>query len=196
MPGNAGFTKSDGAGGVIQQQRRMAGARKNHAQRVRAEAAIFAAERGDHHVANHVYEMDRDHSGGGALFRPVADAANMMRIAQRHGGHTVLFRLLNTDLHGFMGHDLAEAAVAVQRDNRTRVLHHAGVAVELQIALRVGSYVARDHAYAVGVMPGQVGGNQMVGDKRRFGGGASHMGEKGFNKMMQIRGLEAMSCLH
>ncbi|SVM48987.1 Uncharacterised protein [Klebsiella pneumoniae] len=108
----------------------------------------------------------------------------------------MLFRLLNTDLHGFMGHHLAEAAVAVQRDHRARVFHDAGVAIELEITLRVGAYVAWDHADAVGIVPGQVGGNQVVGDKRRFGGGASHVGEKGFNKVMQIRGLEAMSCLH
>ena len=174
----------------------MAGAREHHAQRVSTEAAVFPTERGDHHVANDVNEMDRDHSGGRALFRPVADAANMVRIAQRHGGHTVLSGFLNADLHGFMGHHLAEAAVAVQRDHRARVLHHAGVAIELEITLRVGAYVAWDHADAVGIVPGQVSGNQMVGDKRCFGEGASHMGEKGFNKLMQIRGLEAMSCLH
>ena len=95
MPGDAGFTKGDGAGGVVQQQRRMARAGKHHAQRVGAEAAVLPAERGDHRVADDADEVNGDQPGGGALFGPVADASDVMRIAQGDSRHTMLLRLFN-----------------------------------------------------------------------------------------------------
>ena len=95
VPGDTGFTKGDGAGGVVQQQRRMARAGKHHAQRVSAEAAVFSAERGDHRVADHADEVNGDQPGGGALLRPVADASDVMRIAQGDSRHAVLLRLFD-----------------------------------------------------------------------------------------------------
>ena len=38
---------------------------------------------------------DRDQPGGGALFGPVADASDVMRIAQGDSRHTMLLRLFN-----------------------------------------------------------------------------------------------------
>ena len=67
-----------------------------------------------------------------------------------------------------MGDHLAEAGVAVEGDHGAGVFGDRGVAVELQKAAGVGFDIAWDHPDAMGVMPGQVGGDQMVGDQRRF----------------------------
>ena len=96
VPGDAGFSKGDGAGGVVQQQRRMALSRKHHAQGVGAEATVFSAERSDHRVADYADEVNGDQSGGGALLGPVADAPDVMRIAQGDSRHAVLLRLFDT----------------------------------------------------------------------------------------------------
>ena len=60
----------------------------------------------------------------------------------------------------------------------------------------MGAHVARDHPDAVGIVAGEVGGNQMVGDEGRFAGGAAEVAEKGNDKLMQIRSLKAMSGRH
>ncbi len=73
----------------------MARAGKHHAQRVGAEAAVLPAERGDHRVADDADEVNGDQPGGGALFGPVADATDVMRIAQGDSRHTMLLRLFN-----------------------------------------------------------------------------------------------------
>ncbi len=95
MPGDAGFAKGDGARGVIQQQRGAMLTWKYHAQRIGAEAAVFATERCHHRIADNVNEMDGNKPSGRALFRPVTDAPDVMRIMQRHGGQPVLARFLD-----------------------------------------------------------------------------------------------------
>ena len=47
-------------------------------------------------------------------FGKVADAAQVVRAAQGHGAHAVLFGALNAHLHGLHAGDLAVAALAVQ----------------------------------------------------------------------------------
>lgn len=62
----------------------------------------------------------------------------------------------------------AEAGVAVEGDHGAGVFGHRGVAVELQKTTGVGFDVAGDHPDAVGVMPGKIGGDQMVRDEGGF----------------------------
>ncbi|VGP87803.1 hypothetical protein SB00610_04281 [Klebsiella quasipneumoniae subsp. similipneumoniae] len=67
-----------------------------------------------------------------------------------------------------MGDYLAEAGVAVEGDHGAGIFGDRGVAVELQKTAGMGFHIAWDHPDAMGVMPGQVGGDQVVGDQRRF----------------------------
>ena len=45
MPGDAGFAKCNGAGGVIKQQREIIFTRENHTERIGAKAAVATVER-------------------------------------------------------------------------------------------------------------------------------------------------------
>ena len=77
-----------------------------------------------------------------------------------------------------MGDHLAEAGVAVEGDHGAGVFGHRGVAVELQKTTGVGFHVAWDHPDAVGVMPGKIGGDQMVCDEGGFPWGTAEMGKQ------------------
>ena len=48
-----------------------------------------------------------------------------------------------------MGNYLTKACVAVECHYRAGVLHHAGMAVKLQMTLSMGTQVARDHPHPV-----------------------------------------------
>ena len=149
MPGDARFAKGNRAGGVVEQQRRLTFSREDNAQRIGAKAAVFAAKRGNHRVAYDADEVDRNKTCRRALLGPVADASDMMRVAQGDSRHTVLPGFLNSFLHRFMGNYLTKACVAVECHYRAGVLHHAGMAVKLQMTLSMGTQVARDHPHPV-----------------------------------------------
>ena len=76
-----------------------------------AETCGDAAEWGDGWIADNVDEVDRDEARSRALLGPVANAANMVAIAQADQRHTVSCRLGDADFHRVMRHDLTEAAV-------------------------------------------------------------------------------------
>ncbi len=61
-------------------------------------------------------------------------------------------------------------ALPSRGDHGAGVFGHRGVAVELQKTTGVGFDVAGDHPDAVGVMPGKIGGDQMVRDEGGFPG--------------------------
>ena len=81
--------------------------------RVGAEAALDAAERGDDLAEPDIDEMDRDQAGFGGAFGPVADAADMAGVAQRDHGEAGGAGLGDAEVDGLRGDGLAEAAVAV-----------------------------------------------------------------------------------
>ena len=93
---------------------------------------------------------------------PVADAPDVMRIAQGDTMPYFAFRFF----HRF-GAFWPKTGVAVKGDG-AGIFGDRGVAVELQKTAGMGFHIAWDHPDAMGVMPGQVGGDQVVGDQRRF----------------------------
>ena len=80
MPGDAGFAKCNGAGGVIKQQREIIFTRENHTERIGAKAAVATVERCDHWNTDHANKVDRDKPRRCTLLRPVTDTADMMRV--------------------------------------------------------------------------------------------------------------------
>jgi hypothetical protein len=83
-----------------------------------------------------------------------------------------------------MGNDLAKTGVAVEGDDGAGVFHHAGMAVKLQKTFAMGFYVARDHADAVGIVSGKVGGDQVVCDQRGFGWRTAQLREQGSDEVV------------
>src|SRR5699024_9855462 len=80
MPGDASFTKCDGAGGVIKQQWEIIFTRENHTERIGAKAAVATVERCNHWNTDHANKVDRDKPRRCTLLRPVTDTADMMRV--------------------------------------------------------------------------------------------------------------------
>ena len=64
--------------------------------------------------------------------------------------------------------DLTKSLIAVQGDHRAHIFHHAGMAVELQVALFKGANIARDHPYAMRIVSGKVCRQQMFRNKASF----------------------------
>lgn len=60
----------------------------------------------------------------------------------------------------------------------------------------MGFYVTRDHADAVRIVSGKVGGDQVVCDQRGFGWCTAQLREQGGDEVVQLRGAKAMSCRH
>ena len=103
------------------------------------------------------------------LLGPLADTAQVVRVAQRHDAAAVALRTLDALRHRLLPDDLAEAGVAVQAQQRAAVVHGADIGVWLQAAFEVGIDVARQHADAVRVVATQVGFDQLVDHGGDFG---------------------------
>ena len=194
--GHPSLAEGDAAGGEIQQQRRAARPRENGAERVGAEAAIAAAERRHHRIAHHVDEVNRDKTGAGALLRPMADAADMVRVVQRHRRQAQLAGAFNAQRHCFAGHHLTETARTVERQHRAGVAHHFGVLIELQLPLRQRRHVAGDHADAVRVVPGQIGLHQMIGHQLGFARRTAGLAPNRLNELRQMRAGDTVFGAH
>ena len=72
-----------------------------------------------------VDKVQRDQAGAHGHLGPVADAAEVARVPQRHNGHAVAARLVDSELHRGFAHHLAEAELAV--DHRDRVILEDGL---------------------------------------------------------------------
>ena len=110
--------------------------------------------RSDHRRRGHgVGEMDRDHSRGDGLLRPMADASDVMRVPQSHHTDAVAARAPDGDLHRLEGDRLSEPALPVDGEDGSGVGDDLHIPVELEVALQQRAHVARRHADAVGVDP-------------------------------------------
>ena len=85
-----------------------------------------------------------------------------------HHAHAVLLRARDADLHRLQPDHLAVALLAVERNHRAAVEHDLRVLVDDQPAFEQRLDVARDHAHAVRIVPGQVRGDQVLGDDLRL----------------------------
>ena len=146
------------------------GERDADGHRIGAEARIGAAEGRDDRARDHVDEADRHQALGDRILGPLADAAQVVRVRERHHAHAVLLRAPDRDF-GRLGADhLPVARLPVERDQRPAVELDHRVAVGRQAAFLERLDVARDHAHAVRVVPGQVGGDQVLGHQARLAG--------------------------
>ncbi len=112
--------------------------------------------------------MQRNQAGSCGLFSPCADAAQMMRIAERDDAAAVLQRARDPELHRLAADDLAKARAAVEPQQRASIEHGPHVLVRHQAALSIRLDVARQHADAMRVMTGEVGLDQVAGDRFDF----------------------------
>lgn len=108
---------------------------ENHTERVGLKAAVAAVERRDHWNTHHANKVDRDKPRRRALFCPVTNTTDVMRVMQRHGGYAVLMRFLNPQRHRFVCCYLTKCAIAIERDRRPRLFNDFGMVVNLQMPL-------------------------------------------------------------
>ena len=84
--GDAHLALRHGARRIVEHERRLAGQRYADAAGIGAEARVASAVRCHARVRDHVHEMHRYQSFGHRHLGPLADATEMMRIAERHDG--------------------------------------------------------------------------------------------------------------
>ena len=130
-----GLAESDAAGGEIQHQRRLADTRESGAEGVGADAGVDAAEWRDQRVASDVDEVEGHQAGVGALLGPVADAADVMGIAQPDCANPELLRALDAQRHRLMRGDLAEAASALYRQHCAGIARNLRMDVQRELAI-------------------------------------------------------------
>ncbi len=93
------------------------------------------------------------------------DPADVMAVGKPDDGDAVLGGALDPALHRLVAHHLTETGIAVERQERARIVHHGHMFVDLQISGQEHFDVARQHADTVGVVAGQVGLDQVIGDQ-------------------------------
>jgi len=74
----------------------------------------------------------------------------------------------HAELHRLAADHLAVAAMALDHEDGATPAHQLGVTVGHEVAGADALDVDRQQADAVGVVPGQVGLDQLVGDQRRL----------------------------
>ena len=170
VPGHPHLAHGDRAGRHVEQQRRLAlGPGQGDAHRIGDEARVGAAERRDDRaMVGHVDEVQRDEAGGAGHLPVGAHAADVVRVGQRHGHHAGLAAALDGGRHRLLGHAAAVPTEAVEHERGAVVLHDLGPRVRHHQARVHVAHVGRDHAHAVTVVPGQVGGHQVGGDEIGF----------------------------
>ena len=98
----------------------------------------------------------------------MADAADVMAVAQRQQAGACRQRTLDRHGDGLVGHRLAETEPAVEQQQPAGVGDQRRAGVEVQLAgARVGD-VGGDHADAMGIMAAQIGLDEMIGDEVAF----------------------------
>ena len=116
----------------------------------------------DDAARDHIDKVQRHQARCGHLLGPGADAAQVMGIAQCHDATALGLGAGYAQCHGLLADHLAKALLAVQAQHGPGVQQHADLCVGPQAPLQVGVGIARQHADAVRVMPGQVGLDQVI----------------------------------
>ena len=140
--------------------------------------------------------MKRDQTRRGALFSPVADAANMARVVQADRGDPQLLRARDTLFHRLISGHLAEAGTGVKGQDRAGVFFQHRMLIKLQMALAERAHIAGDHADAVGVVSGQIRRHQMIRHQTRLVGFAAGVQPYRLHKLMQPRGIDSIEFTH
>jgi hypothetical protein len=80
----------------------------------------------------------------------------------------VLLGAFNAHLHSLNTRDLAEAALAIQVQQRACVDEHFDTRVGMKATLKDGIYIARHHAHTMRVVTTQIGHDQIGSHVRSF----------------------------
>ena len=131
--------------------------------------------------------MDRDQPRLGRHLGPVADAADVARVAQRHGRQAVLAALVDADADGLRRHGLAEAVLAVDHGDHRRVDHDLDGDVGHHGAVLLLGGIARHAHDAVAVVAGEVGAHEVAADAaallRRAAGRGKDVRDEGLERL-------------
>ena len=120
----------------------------------------------------------------------MADTPQVVAVAQRHDAAAVLLGALQRQLHGLFAHDLAIAALAIERQQAADIDVDLGGRIRLQAAFGNRVHIPRHHAHAVGVMAAQIGEDQVGRDGPGFGGSAAAGLQDAGHQRLQRRGLQ------
>src|SRR5262249_7699465 len=115
--------------------------------------------------------------------RPVADPADVTRIAQADGAETVLLGLVDADADRLRRHGLAEAVLAVDHRDHWRVDHDLDLDVGQYGARLLLAGIARHAHHSMAAVTRQVGADQIAADAPalflRAAGGKKDIGDEG-----------------
>ena len=134
--------------------------------------------------------MHRYQSFGHRHLGPLADATEMMRIAERHDARSEALGTLDRHLHRLAADHLAVALAAVNREQRSSIDRDLRTLVRREPALEHGVDIARDHADAVRVVPEQICSHQVLGHQARLCRLAAAGGNDRLDGACQRLGLE------
>ncbi len=108
--------------------------------------------------------MDRHQPRLGRHLGPVADPADMPRVAQGHGGEAVVAALVDADLDSLRRHRLAEAVLAVDDGDHRCVDQDVDRDIGHHRAVLLLRGIARHAHDAVAVVPREIGAHQVAAD--------------------------------
>src|ERR1051326_5060531 len=135
-----------------------------------SEAPVGAGERRNASERLHVDEMHRHQAFGDGHFGPVADAPEVVRIAECGDRHAVLLRALDRHARRLQSDRLAVSRTAVESEQRARIELHLDASIRMQPALEQRLDIARHHADAVRIVPGEVCRDKVLRDELRLRG--------------------------
>ncbi len=141
--------------------------------------------------------MERGEPGRGELLRPRADTAEMPGVPDRDYGEAVGLRPLRGERHRLEADHLAVAEIAVDQQHRTPVGDDGGVAVGEDLPGLHPVDILVDAHHAVGIVPGEIGFDEMGGDDARLFGVGARGPEDGLDIVLQPvpRHADAGACL-
>ena len=138
------------------------------ATRVGAKTPIGAAPGRHHRARQHVDKMHSHQAFGHGHLGKVADAAEVVGVAQSHDAAALLLRAGNAQAHGLFTHNLPVTALAIKREQAADVEVDFDARVGFQAAFQHRVDVTRQHAHAMGVMATQIRHDEVVGNRLRF----------------------------
>src|SRR5262249_24785159 len=166
----------NGAGRHVEDERRLAGQRDADADRVGAEAAVGATVRRDAGERDDVDEVQRDEPLLDRQLGPVPDAAEGGGGAERGNRNAVALRPFDRHARRLQSDRLAVSRAPVEREEAARVELHLDAAIRVQSALEQRLDIARHHADAMRVVPGEVCGDEVLRYQLRLRGLAAARG--------------------
>ena len=175
------------AGGEIQNHRRLVGARNAATKRVGGEARVGPAERRHQRAQQGIDEVQRHQTGGGAILGPLADAPDVVAVAQRDQRQAAGRRALNADFHRLMADHLAIALAAIDHQHRTELGADLRMLIRPQTAGADELDILWNHADTVRVVARQVGQHQVARHQLGFTRRTAGTAYDALDKFRQVR---------